>query len=199
MIEQNLSPVANEGQTYIYFAEYNDGSYLYEYDEETNHYNFDSINQVEVKNFGLIGNRLKLFFETENGIFHIGKQQFKIKITKDDDTELSYDDCKKSLITFKTAHTDCSFSRMDKMETVIESFNFGFKTKIDNTYIAILFVITLYGDDLRPFFGVKISDKNNTNYTIELIEISGADETKFSKKEAKTDDGRSIAVELYFN
>ena len=70
-IENLMSPVHNEGHTFIYFAEYDDGGYFYEYDNETNHHKFDDMDKEKVVKFGLIGNKLKLYFDLNSGMFYL--------------------------------------------------------------------------------------------------------------------------------
>ena len=53
--------------------------------------------------------------------------------------------------------------------------------------------------DRRPFFGVRISNKKDNNYTAELIGLNGEDENLFSRRDIDLKDGKSSAVELHFN
>ena len=53
------------------------------------------------------------------------------------------------------------------------------------------------GADRRPFFGVRVSSKNDKIYRAELTGTS--DHEKFSRKDIELRDGKSSAVELRFN
>ena len=87
-IENLMSPVHNEGHTFIYFAEYDDGGYFYEYDNETNHYKFDDMDKEKVVKFGLIGNKLKLYFHFNSGMFYLNNPStIKINFTSSEDND----------------------------------------------------------------------------------------------------------------
>jgi hypothetical protein len=51
-IEQLRSP--EHDQAYIYYAEYYDGTILYEYDNDHTHLDFKDIDQSKVKYFGML-------------------------------------------------------------------------------------------------------------------------------------------------
>ena len=81
---------------------------------------------------------------------------------------------------------------------IIDGFYIGFKMNLDSVFTQILFGIPVTGKDLRPYFGIRISNKKNEIYTAELVGLNGEDESKFSKKYIELKDGKSSAVELYF-
>ena len=202
-IERLLSPVKDDGQVYIYYAEYYDGTRLYEYDDEQNHLDFKNIDQSKVKYFGLIGNMMNIYWDIPTGILHIGKNEYMIKITSSNGNTLPVIGSKKDLITFKMAHTDNMISggAIQKSEkgNVIDHFCIGYKMNLDEVFTQIIFDIPVTGSDRRPFFGVRISNKNDSIYTAELVGLNGEDSSKFTKTEIKLKDGKSSAVELYFN
>lgn len=203
-IERLLSPVADEGQSYIYYATYFNGERFLEYDEDTNHYNFGDIKKDQVKYFGFIGNSMNVYWDIPLGVFHIGKQEYFIDI-KDRNTgnSISYIDTAKSLITFKEAHTDSigtgNTLKPSEQGNIIDAFFIGFKMNTDNAFIQILFSIPMTFKDRRPFFAVRISNKLNNSYTAELIGLNGEDRNRFSRRDIDLKDGKSSAVELRFN
>lgn len=200
LIEKLRSP--EHDQAYIYYAEYYDGTKLYEYDDNHVHTDFKDIDQSKVKYFGLIGNGMKIYWDIPTGILHIGKKEFMIKLSSNASV-LPMIGVKKDLITFKMAHTDSVISggviQKSEKGNVIDAYFIGFKMNLDSVYTQILFSIPMTGPDRKPFFGVRISNKNNENYTAELVGLTGEDESRFTKKEIKLKDGKSSAVELYFN
>lgn len=197
MIKKNLSPVAEDSQAYIYFAEYlDDTPTLYEYDDEKKWNQFKNIDQPKVKNFGLIGNGLKIYFNLSTGLFHMGNKIFLLRIKSDNNT-VKYDKTDKDLITFKNAHADCTFSGQS-LAPVIDSFCVGYKMNVSNVFIEILFYIPMTGRDRRPYFTVKISDKIDRTYTVELIGIHDSDIHIGTKKETIIKNGKSNTVYLYF-
>lgn len=199
-IEKLRSP--EHDQVYIYFAEYFDGTILYEYDNNHAHLNFQDIDQSKVKYFGFIGNGMKIYWDIPAGILHIGKKEYMVKISSDTSI-LPITGSKKGLITFKLAHTDSMINggriTRSEMGNVIDCFCIGFKMNLDSVFTQILFNIPMTGPNRKPFFGVRISNKNDEIYTAELIGMNGEDESTFTKKEIKLTDGKSSAVELYFN
>ena len=199
-IEELLSPAAKEGQDYIYFAKYYDRSFIYEYDNDLNHFKFDDIDKSKVKLFGLIGNGIKLYWDIPTGIFHIGKNEYGIRISNGS-LELPQYGMQKDLITFKVAHTDAIVSggKTTSMGNIIDSYFIGFKMSVETAFVQILFSIPINGEDLRPFFAVRISNKQDSNYTAELLGLNGEDSSKFSKKDINVKDGKSSITQLYFN
>ena len=199
MLEQLLSPASNDGQDYIYFVKYFNGKTLYEYDEDLNHFDFKDINQSQVKLFGLIGNGIKLYWDIPAGIFHIGKNEYGIRISNGS-LELPQYGITKDLITFKMAHTDSIVSggSTKSLGNIIDSYFVGFKMNVETAFVQILFSIPINGEDLRPFFAVRISNKQDSNYTAELLGLNGEDSSKFSKKDINLKDGKSSVTQLFF-
>lgn len=200
-IENYLSPVKDEGQVYIYFAKYFDGKEIYEYDNEENHLRFKDVDQSSTKYFGLIGNGMKMYWDISTGIFHLGKNEYIIKISSDDEI-VNYLGINKDLITFKNAHTDSMINGgtiQDVGNNIIDAYFVGFKMNYKSLFIQILFGIPVTGTDRRPFFGIRISNKEDKLYNVELLGLNGENKMKFSKNEVLLKDGKSSVTELYFN
>ena len=200
-IENYLSPVKDEGQVYIYFAKYFDGKEIYEYDNEGNHLRFQDVNQSHTKYFGLIGNGMKMYWDISTGIFHLGKNEYIIKISSDDEI-VNYLGINKDLITFKNAHTDSMINGgtiQGVGSNIIDAYFIGFKMNYKSLFIQILFGIPVTGTDRRPFFGIRISNKEDKLYNVELLGLNGENKMKFSKNEVLLKDGKSSVTELYFN
>lgn len=200
-IENYLSPVKDEGQVYIYFAKYFDGKEIYEYDNEENHLKFKDVIQSHTKYFGLIGNGMKMYWDISTGIFHLGKNEYIIKISSDDEV-VNYLGINKDLITFKNAHTDSMINGgtiQGVGSNIIDAYFIGFKMNYKSLFIQILFGIPVTGTDRRPFFGIRISNKEDKLYNVELLGLNGENKMKFSKNEVLLKDGKSSVTELYFN
>lgn len=201
VIENYLSPVKDEGQVYIYFAKYFDGKEIYEYDNEGNHLIFKDVDQSHTKYFGLIGNGMKMYWDISTGIFHLGKNEYIIKISSDDEV-VNYLGINKDLITFKNAHTDSMINGgtiQGVGNNIIDAYFIGFKMNYKSLFIQILFGIPVTGTDRRPFFGIRISNKEDKLYNVELLGLNGENKMKFSKNEVLLKDGKSSVTELYFN
>src|SRR5690625_356635 len=113
-------------------ADYFNGESLTEYDLVTHKPNsFYSIRQNETLRFGLIGNGMKLYFETTDGHFHLKDRRVDIEYINDDGTVfyLTNNPNKKDFITYKQAYTDLDRNTIIQ-HTNIESINFGYKTRI---------------------------------------------------------------------
>lgn len=66
-----ISPVEDLGLNYIWYAEYPHDKLMIEYDDKKNKTSFDDAYTTRyfVKNFGLLGNKQKISFDVETGIF----------------------------------------------------------------------------------------------------------------------------------
>lgn len=122
------SPVA---QDFIWLAEYYDGTHLAEFDFQTKEENsFYEIQRNKLIRFGLIGHRMKLFFEVD-GIFNLnGKTLGLIYRTKEKDYYLTGHYGKyKDIITYKDAES--SFLPNGGVTSPrINQYNFGYKAEI---------------------------------------------------------------------
>lgn len=128
-------------------ADYFDGTSLSEYDFNTHKPNdFYSIRQKEVYRFGLIGNRMKFYFETVDGHFHINGKRVEISyIDENNNTfNLTNNPYPKDLITYKQAFTDFNKNKIQQ-KTNIESISFGYKTMINKHDTQLFFqpIVTL--------------------------------------------------------
>ena len=144
---KGISPVP---QDFVWVAEYLGGHYLSEFDFTTKRKNnFYSIDKWMLNKFGLIGNGMKLYFDSETGTFSLnGNQiQFAYKV-KDKIYNLTgygngeYND----IITYKDAYTDANIINPNqKFISHIHQYNFGFKKKLvfDDVEFALQIVCCL--------------------------------------------------------
>ena len=110
-------------------VDYYDGNYLSEYDFITNKKNsFYAINQSETIRFGLIGQRMKFYFENSDGSFHLNGRRIDIVYEIDGNQfSLTNNVNKKDFITYKQAYTDFN-QKSGIQKSNIHSINFGYKT-----------------------------------------------------------------------
>ena len=87
----------------------------------------------------------------------------------------------------------------DVGSNIIDAYFIGFKMNYKSLFIQILFGIPVTGTDRRPFFGIRISNKEDKLYNVELLGLNGENKMKFSKNEVLLKDGKSSVTELYFN
>ena len=85
-LAHNLSPVPK--QMFVWFVNREDGSSAYEFtnDGENHDYNKEVDDRKdEIKEFGLLGNGSKIYFNTKDGIIHIGDRKIKLFVESDED------------------------------------------------------------------------------------------------------------------
>lgn len=128
----SVSPVL---QDFIWVAEYYNG-YTSEFDFITRKENsFYNINREKLVRFGLIGKRLKMWFECYRGTFNVAGKRFDI-VYKEGDT-LYYltgqDVYHRDIITFKQAYSDAVFggrAKKGKFKSTIIAYFFGYKSEL---------------------------------------------------------------------
>ena len=125
------SPVDQE---FVWVGEYSNGEHLAEFDLETKEENsFRSLDKDKLIRFGLIGHKMKLFFES-NGIFNLNGLSVEVfyrvgekVIPLTGNRKVNYQD----IITYKDAES-ALHPRGGVLKTRINQFNFGYKTLIEN-------------------------------------------------------------------
>lgn len=88
-VANNLSPVPK--QMFVWFVNREDGSTAYEFtnDGENHDYNKEvDKRKEEITEFGLIGNGSKIYFNTKDGIIHVGNRDIKVFVESDEDPEV---------------------------------------------------------------------------------------------------------------
>lgn len=79
-LDNNFSPIYRDGQLFIWKAEYDDGTYVYEFDDNKKETNFNELNQDKISKFYLVGNGGFIWFSMEDGIIHLdGDREINIK------------------------------------------------------------------------------------------------------------------------
>lgn len=137
-------------------ADYFDGTYLSEYDFASNiPNNFYAINQNNTIRFGLIGQRMKFFFENIDGSFSLNGRRVDVAYEVDGKRYLLTNSTnKKDFITYKQAHTEYN-QRNGIQRSNIEAISFGYKTICKN-------------DDIEFFFQPVVSLPFNSNAYMEV-------------------------------
>ena len=163
--------------------------------------------------FGLIGNKLKLYFDLNSGMFYLNNSsKIKINFTLSDGKEFDLSNestGKKSLITFKDAHTDAIFTGNIKTANsgnIIDAFNVGMKFNLpeDDIFVTILFVIPVNGENRgRPYFSIRFSSKANQTCDISLEQIYTKDKVekvyKLMNETINIEKNKSKSVKICFS
>lgn len=71
MIKKNICPMVGV-QHFMWYAEYKDGTMDTEFKEDLSETPFDSIKRDQLKQFGLMGNGGRIYFDIKDGIIHLG-------------------------------------------------------------------------------------------------------------------------------
>jgi hypothetical protein len=137
-------------QDFIWLGSYYDGSYLSEFDFNTQKPNsFYSLKQAELMKFGLIGHGMKLFFDSL-GTFTLNGRVIDFTFLASNAVYELTGKNKKSLeplkiITYKDAHSSINASQVGEVKNSIDAYSFGYETKIrqDDTSIGLKVVGTL--------------------------------------------------------
>jgi len=129
-IENLESP--REGQPFIWFAKSYDGTILTEFEDSGKQNEFDTIDKVNLKEFGLIGRGSKLWYSTEDGILNIfdKKVEFYIEDEEQKIIKLSGIESEKynDIIQYKGFYQDFAINTKNALGgIVIDSYHFGYK------------------------------------------------------------------------
>jgi len=71
LIDNNIC-IMQPVQTFMWYAEYNDGTKDTEFKSDMSETTFDDIKKDQLKQFGLLGNGGRIYFDTKDGIIHLG-------------------------------------------------------------------------------------------------------------------------------
>ncbi|WP_339309041.1 hypothetical protein NZ043_18600 [Paenibacillus sp. FSL k6-2145] len=139
------SPVS---QAYIWIADYYDGTYLSEFDLQTQQSNsFYTINKEKLVSFGLIGQGSHVYHNVANGVFHINADRYSVSyVCEEQEYPLTgrtflYRD----IIQFKNVSSDVNMSghsgpgSSGAFNNTIECFNFGYKKMMNLNDVQINF------------------------------------------------------------
>lgn len=139
------SPVS---QAYVWIADYYDGTYLSEFDLQTQQSNsFYKINKEKLVSFGLIGQGSHVYHNVANGVFHINADRYSISyVCEEQEYPLTgrtflYSD----IIQFKNVSSDVNMSghsgngSSGAFHNTIECFNFGYKKMMNLNDVQINF------------------------------------------------------------
>ena len=195
-----MSPISN--QLFIWYAKREDGSTVYEYDDEKNGYSYDK--EIEskkdsIEEFGLIGNGSKIFFNTKDGIITIGDREIKIYVESGEDgdiylpiTENKEDGVNyKNVIQYKQGTVDVVMDNNMKdvpMRTIGHYIGYDIKTKEFNAQVIlnvpiggtlnIKVTITLKNTDFSGKYCIQYGDYEEQEETLLECGTSKVFETK---------------------
>lgn len=161
------SPVA---QDFIWLGEYLDGTHLSEFDlREGEENNFYRLEKERLVRFGLVGQGLKLYFETD-GIFYLGGHEVQMFYEvggKEYRLNGTFMHNYRDVITYKDAEAFSTIVRGGPSEGVfgtrILQYNFGYKAKLEYPDVTFRFQpivkIPMTGHDV--YISIKlVADKD---------------------------------------
>lgn len=199
-IKNNMSPISN--QLFIWYAKREDGSIVYEYDDEQNGYSYDK--EIEskkdsIEEFGLIGNGSKIFFNTKDGVITVGNKEIRIYVESGEDgdvylpiTENKEDGVNyKNVIQYKQGTVDVVMDNNMKdvpMRTIGHYIGYDIKTKEFNAQVIlnvpiggtlnIKVTITLKNTDFSGKYCIQYGDYEEQEETLLECGTSKVFETK---------------------
>lgn len=173
------SPVPNK-QALIWVAEYDDDTFLAEYDFNTQKKNdFYSIDKDKLLRFGFIGNGSKAYFNVSDGTFIIDDNKIQISyIHNENEVFLTgrtfiYND----IIQFKSAIADIDVMSLKSNENIIgdvSCHSIGYKKQLDLFDSSIHFKSILHIPSIEnqsPYLEIKISSSIDVNGEL-LIKVN---------------------------
>ena len=186
----------------IWYAKREDGSIVYEYDDEKNGYSYDK--EIEskkdsIEEFGLIGNGSKIFFNTKDGVITVGNKEIKIYVESGEDgdvylpiTENKEDGVNyKNVIQYKQGTVDVVMDNNMKdvpMRTIGHYIGYDIKTKEFNAQVIlnvpiggtlnIKVTITLKNTDFSGKYCIQYGDYEEQEETLLECGTSKVFETK---------------------
>lgn len=110
--------------------------------------------------FELVGMPTELYFNLEDGIFHVGEHTYDIRIIHAETKENLLEGKKNNLMMYRNAQREFTSNR-----DVICGYNYGYK--IDSEYAHIKLRMTLSGDGYS--FHAVITGKEDFKLQIEVI------------------------------
>lgn len=174
-----LTKSPTKSRMFIWFADYGNGEYLYEFDDKFNE--FDSIDKERLKSFGMLGMDMNMKYNISTGVFNICGRELKFEfkdeddnITKLNDASNNYNDC----ISYKSAETVLIGHNQGR--AMITGYHFGYKTKLDDFNLKIIVHIPLDGkvnidisltpnDDIKGTLYIIRNDKHEKDYSLDLV------------------------------
>jgi hypothetical protein len=179
------SPVPNK-QALIWIAEYDDGTFLAEYDFNSQKKNdFYSINKDKLLRFGFIGNGSKAYFNISDGTFIIDDNKIQISyIHNENEVFLTgrtfiYND----IIQYKSAIADIDVMSLKSNENIIgdvSCHSIGFKKQLDLFDSSIHFKSILHIPSIgnqSPYLEIKISSSIDVNGEL-IIRVNNSEVDK---------------------
>jgi hypothetical protein len=169
-IEKLISPI-DDRQPFIWFAKAEDDSILTEFEEDGKENEWNSINRKTLKEFGLFGRGVKLYYNINDGIIHIDNRTIEFYFEDENKSiiklsgrnDIKYND----IVQFKHAYWD--FDKKLGLQThIIDAFHFGYKCAIpvknSNIYFQFLFRMPMgqpikLGFRFAPEFPLNLTGK----------------------------------------
>lgn len=160
MIDRFLSPKGAD-QPFIWFASYENQELITEFEDDGRENSFYSIDKSRIKEFGLLGRKAKLFYDSNTGVFNIVGHKVEFLLELDDGKVIPltkqpepYND----IITYKSAYTDYNLTTKQTC-SYIDAYFFGYKhsfARNDGMEIHSKIIFSLPMDDTMHF-GIRLA------------------------------------------
>lgn len=156
----NFSPMESLGQKFIWKATYDDGSIIYEFEQDGKENQYNDLDKNKINKFAIIGNGGEIWFSMSDGIIHLdGGRDLTISLEIDnktyDITNLSKENYK-SIEQYKKG--ECFFSTNEKVSKM---------TPYEH-YIGYSGERFLLGKDILYFTVVFGLDTHGNPYTLKI-------------------------------
>jgi len=184
-IENLESPI--EWRPFIWFAKSHDGTILTEFEDSGKENEFTNIDKVNLKEFGLLGRGLKLWYSTEDGILNIfdKKVEFYIEDEEQQVIKLSgielenYND----IIQYKGFYQDFAVNTKNALGgIVIDSYHFGYKHIVSikdkgDIWVQSIFRMHMENKESPMKIGIRLATSFDLKGKL-FINIDGAVDTE---------------------
>lgn len=203
MYKDNMaSPKATNGQPIVWFAKYFDNTLLEEFEEDGKENMFKNIDLGNLKEFGLYGGNVRMWFDTRDGMIHIFHPQiqiglrFFIETTDHEMIKLCFrDDKYNDIIQYK--HFTQFFNLAGQMfgvdedgRSIPDQFFMGYKLKADTKNGDLNFTVRLMvnREDNSIHLLFHLAPKFDLDGHLLLFRNEDCMPTKISIEKDKSDD-----------
>lgn len=145
-----------------WLAQYNDETFLSEFDKDNNKNDFYSIEQHKLDKFGLVGQGME-FYYSEDGKLHLNGRPIEIFYKLDGIEYELTSNTERDCISYKQAYSMFT-GRNGKGLSGIESIDFGYKTIVNfddiQFYFSPIVALPMKG---KVFIEVKLTSNKSVN------------------------------------
>ena len=148
-IKNNYCPNLRH-QMFMWFAEYEDGTEIYEMDNDCKETPFDSIDKDKLKRFGLLGNGGRIYFDIKDGVIILDNRKINFNLLEVLEDNKEKEEIKSNAIKI-TGRTDTKYNDIIQYKKGVLDVPLGGETKNQQMTTAINFI------------GFKVKIRTNDN------------------------------------